>query len=129
MQSSAEIPIDAIDDSSYKASLLTAFKSKSKYLELWQELKHTRQLEIKLDARIYKHHKQYSDSLGRLHKQDSYFAEFCQLEYGTQLYFYSKHDSIKHSMVIKLLSKDDYHKHLSSNARLSQSVKTISRFE
>lgn len=129
MQSPAEIPIESIDASSYKASLLTAFKSKSKYLELWQELKHKRQIEVKLDSRIYKHHKQYSDSLGRLHKQDHYFIEFCRLEYGSQLYFYSKHYPESESMVIKLLDKQSYHAHLSDNARISQHNKTISKFE
>lgn len=129
MQTATEVPIESITASSYKASLLTAFKSKSKYLELWQELKHKRQVTVKLDSRIYKHHKQYSDSLGRLHKQDHYFKEFCRLEHGELLHFYSKHYPEAELMVIKLLDKASYHAHLSNNAKISQHNKIISKFE
>jgi len=117
MQTPAEVPIDAIDSSAYKASLLVSFKSKSKYADLWNELKHTRQLIIQLDSRIYKHHKQYSDSVGRLFRQDKYFTEFCLLEYGEPLCFYTKHDRQASTITIKLLNKVDYHKHLSESAK------------
>lgn len=117
MQEPTEIPIDDIGSDQYKTALLTSFTSRSKYLQLWQELKHSRQLTIQLNRTIYKHHKQYSDSINLLYNQDLAYKEFCLLEYGEPMLFYSRQDKDLSSMVIRLLSASDKAKQLSIDCK------------
>ena len=115
MQEPTETPIDDIASSSYHAALLVSFQSKSKYLPLWQELKHSRQVTIKLNPSIYKHHKQFRDSLCLLAKQDLAYKEFCLLAYGESMLFYSRYDKEKHIITIRLLNEQDYKQQLSKD--------------
>lgn len=117
MQEPTEIPISDISSDQYKIALLSSFTSKSKYLQLWQELKHSRLLVLPLSTILYKHHKQYRDSLGLLYKQDLAYKEFCLLEYGEPMLFYSRHDKEKNIITIKLLSESDYKQQLSIDCR------------
>ena len=112
MQETTETPIEQTDSETYKASLLVAFKTKSKYSILWQELKQSRILNLQCNPRIYKHHKQFSDSLGRLHKIDLPFKEFCRLHYGEELCFFSRHNKETDSLTIKLLTSEQYRQEL-----------------
>ena len=117
MQEPTETPIDIVDSDSYKAALLTSFTSKSKYLQLWQELKHSKQLTLPLNPKMYKHHKQYRDSLGLLYKQDLAYKEFCLLDYGEPMLFYSRHDKEKNIITIKLLSSKEYKQQISNDCK------------
>lgn len=118
MQEPTEVPIDDVTSASYQAALLVSFQSKSKYLPLWQELKHSKQLSINLNPIIYKHHKQYRDSLCLLAKQDLAYKEFCLLAYGEPMLFYSRYDKEQETLTVKLLSESDYKAQLSKDFKV-----------
>jgi hypothetical protein len=88
--------------------LRLSFKTASKYRQLYNELKHALDITVDLNPRIYKHHKQYSDGLGRLYRQDLDFREYCMLAYGEPLKFYSHHDTELNTIQIRLVSSIEY---------------------
>ena len=84
------IPIESLSDSAYRRQLLHSFKTKSKYSELWLELKTALQVTYHYNPALPDNYDIIPTGLRKLKKKDSAFAEFCRLTYGDELRIYSR---------------------------------------
>lgn len=122
-------PIDVIESEDYRLSLLTRFRSKSKYTKDWQALKTNRVLNLSYNPALIKHHKVIANAVSRLQRQDIYYKEYCRLTYGKELNFTSFHCEETLTVSFKLLDDNQYANEISRLRKETASKLRISNFE
>ena len=89
-------------DSGY---LRHAYKTSSKYLKYWLELKYTLFISISI-PNTRGNHRKYRQAISRLMRQDNYFRSFCLKHYGHELEFISTSPN-DNTLEIRLVTQDN----------------------